>query len=517
MLSKQIILLCLSSLTISSGCRSEALMTPSDSATQSSNRSVLDDKELKQQIEHFCGACHKTPQPSSFPKSAWYEEVKRGYDFYYTSTRTDLTPPPQAEVTAYYRALAPETLFEEKTLEVSIPSSFSFRKETLRPFQSDSTKGDAPGTSFLEWSKVQDQTFQFSDMKHGLFSRLALDGRQIAPNSESAISPVAVRRCDLNGNQQDDLIIADLGSFLPEDHHLGKVLWIPDFRSKDLQPVTILEGVGRVADVRSGDFNNDGKEDVIVAEFGWHVTGGIHLLTNQEIDNDSGTFQFHQTLLDDRPGTIHIPTVDLDNDGRLDFVALISQEFEEIVAFLNREDGFEKVVLYSAPDPSYGSSGIELVDLDQDGDMDILYTNGDTFDSALAKPYHGVSWLENSGNLKFQEHRLALFPGAHRALADDLDGDGDLDIVAVSLLPHKVLQSGRNQSFDSVIWLEQVEPGRFQRYTIESGDPVYSCMEIGDFDSDGNVDIAVGHFVPSKNSESAALSIFWNEGIRNTE
>src|SRR5688572_26240056 len=59
-------------------------------------------------------------------------------------------------------------------------------------------------------------------------------------------------------------------------------------------------------------------------------------------------------------------------------------------------------------DPSFGGSGIELVDFDGDGDLGVLYTNGDTFDSFFVKPYHGVRWIENQGDGKWADHVLAL-------------------------------------------------------------------------------------------------------------
>jgi hypothetical protein len=40
----------------------------------------------------------------------------------------------------------------------------------------------------------------------------------------------------------------------------------------------------------------------------------------------------------------------------------------------------------------FGLTGIQLVDLDRDGNIDILLTNGDSFDDQYAKPSHGVQW-----------------------------------------------------------------------------------------------------------------------------
>jgi len=83
----------------------------------------------------------------------------------------------------------------------------------------------------------------------------------------------------------------------------------------------------------------------------------------------------------------------------------------------------------------YGSSGISLVDLDADGDSDLLYTSGDAFDyiphTASPRPWHGIQWLENLGDLKFQSHRISNLPGSFSPMTADVDGDGDLDVVAV--------------------------------------------------------------------------------------
>ena len=57
------------------------------------------------------------------------------------------------------------------------------------------------------------------------------------------------------------------------------------------------------------------------------------------------------------------------------------------MAFLNRGPGaVREEDDLRGTHPAWGSTGIELVDLDGDGDLDVLMTNGDTLDDATVKP-----------------------------------------------------------------------------------------------------------------------------------
>jgi FG-GAP-like repeat len=299
---------------------------------------------------------------------------------------------------------------------------------------------------------------------------------------------------DLDGDGIKDLLVANLGSFSPTDLRVGSVVWLRGTPGGGFTPVTLLEGVGRVADVQAADFNGDGKLDLVVAVFGWRDTGEVLYLENQTTDWSRP--RFVPQVVDARHGAIHVPVGDLNGDGRPDFVALLSQEHETVVAFLNEGGGrFRKETIYTAPHPAVGSTGIQLVDLDGDGDLDVLLTTGDLEPELLLLPYHGVHWLENKGRFPFEHHLLASLYGAHRAVAADFDGDGDLDVVAVSYLPAEGFADRRRRlGLDAVILLEQTERGRFVRHSLERVTCDHAACAAGDVYGDGKVHLVTGNF-----------------------
>jgi hypothetical protein len=163
-----------------------------------------------------------------------------------------------------------------------------------------------------------------------------------------------------------------------------------------------------------------------------------------------------------------------------------------------------------APHPAYGSSGIEVTDLDGDGDFDVLLTNGDVLDRPyLLKPYHGIQWLENQGSFPFAHHPLTAMYGASRAVAADFDVDGDKDIVAVSFLPRLEFPEREALQLPSVLLLEQTERGQFVSHLLETGACDHFTCAAGDWDGDGWPDLAVGNFSWKRSQAMRDAAVLW--------
>ncbi len=437
----------------------------------------------------------------------------------------DLAIPPKRKIVEYFRQHAVEQLDVPSAPQPDGQLRFEQTDVDVRPQQSSETEGLFPEMSHLLWTghQIRDQHERprlfTCDTRLGGFAE-CFPGRDesLVQNWMNVGNPAHAEPTDLDQDGQEDVVIADLGSFLPEDHNRGRVLWLhrsgPD---EKWEVVELATGLGRVADVQPGDFDGDGDIDLVVAEFGWLKTGHVLLLVNQGRDEDQPRFE--TTIVDPRHGAIHVPVIDLNKDGRLDFVALISQEHETINAYLNQGDGtFRSEVLFEANDPSFGSSGIQLVDLDGDDDTNILYTNGDMLDSFYLKPYHAIRWIENRGDEEWKGHVLANMPGVMRAIAGDLDDDGDMDVVASSMIPSTAFnRSKESLTLASLIWIEQVESREFKVHVLETDQCHHAALEMADFDQDGDLDLAVGDF---RAETGSSMTIWWNatpqRGAKNT-
>lgn len=449
-------------------------------------------------VEQFCSSCHRLPPPDTLPRSHWEAKVKDMFALVDAPLSPPIATLPAVDaVVRYYTERAPEEL---PLLEATAPGGrdaleyerIPLKLRDVRPFPA------AANVKFVRLFDEKHLDLLVCEMRFGLIlvmqpylqlAQTLLLGKVPHPCHAEVV--------DLDQDGHRDVLVADLGTVTPSDVRKGSIVWMRGSKTAGFKSIPLAAGLGRVADVQAADFDGDGDLDLVAAVFGWRKVGEVLYLENQTTDYSAPNFQPY--VLDSRPGAIHVPVTDLNGDGRPDFVALISQHFETVEAFISIGRGrFEKKTIFEARHPGWGSSSIELVDLDGDRDLDVLLANGDTLDDLVLKPYHGITWLENQGQFPFQAHSLTHLYGVHRARTGDLDGDADLDIAACVYLPFVKADHPQVSRVDSIIWLEQTHPGRFVRHALETATPVHPTLDVADFDADGDDDIAVGNMTMAK-------------------
>jgi hypothetical protein len=268
------------------------------------------------------------------------------------------------------------------------------------------------------------------------------------------------------------------------------------------------EGGGH--DVLPGDIDGDGWDDV-VADIGaaWYPTPGMEKVET------GGEGEYHG-------GPSPRGVGDLDGDGDNDIVQ--PGRWLENPGNGRGEWKKHKWDHEPVPNASYGTSTRSwVVDVNNDGKNDIVYSDCDTSDSH-------VYWVENKGKGDdWERHKLTDPPTApgsapgtgsfHSLGVADFDNDGDLDIFAgeqedpdtymtsSGKLPMKrpgMIERG-------VIW-ENVgtrENPEFEPVVFQIDNPGFHEAQIGDVDGDGDVDIVAK--IWNKDSPAYTLNYWRND------
>ncbi len=199
-------------------------------------------------------------------------------------------------------------------------------------------------------------------------------------------------------------------------------------------------------------------------------------ITQSEVDLDRYTQKAIGKTSEDVPWIAHVRAFDLNQDGRMDAIGCEAKH-DEVIWLRQDENGeFTEVLLASDMQAPVHA---EVYDLDEDGDFDILvscmnivFPNNDKIGALIA--------LVNDGQQNFTKR--ILLEGVERVTdtrAQDMDGDGDLDLV--------VGQFGYDQG--EVRWMKNVGPWEYESQSLlHLSGLINVCVD--DFNGDGHPDIA---------------------------
>lgn len=253
------------------------------------------------------------------------------------------------------------------------------------------------------------------------------------------------------------------------------------FKSRDV----LLSNLKRPVCMAYADLNKDGLEDIVACEYG-NKTGALTLYEN------NGGGGYTKKILRDKPGAITAIIKDANGDGQPDIYVLMAQGDEGIFLYENQGAGVFKEKRLLSFSPLNGSQYIELADFNKDGFDDIIYVCGDNADkSPILKNYHGIYIFLNDGKSNFTQACFYQMNGAYKAMARDFDMDGDLDIAAISFFPDYI-----RYPEESFIYLENKGNLKFEDYSFpEATKGRWVVMDAADKDGDGDIDLVLGSFV----------------------
>lgn len=286
---------------------------------------------------------------------------------------------------------------------------------------------------------------------------------------------------------------------------------------------------GKALGIACVDYNNSGKPSIAIAND--EMPGDLLQITNHHFRNVASSVG----VALDSEGHVHagmgLDWGDYDNDGRLDLVVATFER--EVKNIYHNEDGNifvdKSFLLGVAPSVMrYVAFAAKWLDADNDGWLDLIFTNGHVQDtialvdktSSYRQP---CALFHNQQGKQFVEVTSLASPAfaqpiVGRGLAlGDYDNDGKLDMVIVDsegtpLLMHNISQNANHWLGVGLVGVQSNRDGIGALLTLEtaSGNRLLRhCHTDGSYQSASDKRV---HFGLGNSSSPVAITIQWPSG-----
>lgn len=224
--------------------------------------------------------------------------------------------------------------------------------------------------------------------------------------------------------------------------------------------------------VGAADLDGDTRQDLVTTAVPFN-TG----TTTPWLGIGDGTFVSGSVLTAD-DGTRAVAIVDIDDDGRLDIV-VTNPTRDNISVFLGDGDGTFGSEIRTSVGPSVSfPTDLAVADFDEDGNLDVVTSNAQSVDDSLAL-------LRGDGDGTFQASTAfaTTCDRPESVVAGDFDGDENVDVAAACFFSGDVvvMLGNGNGTFDSPVL-----------YELSNSASPYWILR-GDFDNDGIDDLVTSN------------------------
>jgi hypothetical protein len=319
---------------------------------------------------------------------------------------------------------------------------------------------------------------------------------------------------DIDGDGRPDVAVVN--------NRDGQILWFANRARPAEGPwkrSVITTKCTRAYDVVLADFDADGDLDAAASgyaasRFTWYENPGASAI------GDGGEWT-EREIGAGMPEARSIRAGDFNGDGRIDLLAA-AVGAEKVPLDAETKDHGSAVVWYEnnlgdAAEPwkkhviderSRAPIHGHPVDFDGDGDLDVVMAFG-MRDALVPVDRHEIAWYENVGEGKghqWRRHVVGKMPYAFEAVAHDLDGDGDTDIAATAWAKG-----------DKLVWFENRSGDGWTMHVVKENWPAANQLIIADLDGDKLPDIAATADDGSRYATGALELRWWRNQGRGAE